>query len=104
MEKQIQQGDVILKRIDYIPNNAQKLSHGILAEGEKSGHSHALTNLGIAMLFMDGDQMFIRVKKEESAIVKHEEHQPIEIPSGDWEVDIVQEYDPFEEEVRRVVD
>lgn len=107
MEKevnQIQQGDVLLERISQIPTEAKKLNHGVLAEGEATGHSHALTNLGVAMLLMDKDNMFLQVNDKEEAVITHQEHNPVKVPTGNWEVKIVQEYDPFSEEARKVRD
>lgn len=35
---------------------------------------------------------------------KHEEHKPVSLGKGIWKVGIVREYDPFEEEARKVRD
>lgn len=100
---QKQQGDVWLERVSEIPKTAKKMDHGVLAHGE-SGHTHALTDIGIAMLFMEGDQMFLRVQEGEIAEVEHEEHGIVRVPAGDYEVGKVYEWNPFEEEAREVAD
>jgi hypothetical protein len=101
---QNQQGDVWLERTSKIPGTAKKLKHGKLAEGEATGHHHSPTNLGIAILFMDEERMFLRVKEGETAEVTHQEHGTVRVPAGDWEVGQVFEYDHFEEEARKVLD
>lgn len=104
MGKQIQQGDVLIERIDEIPESAKKLDHGRLAEGEKTNHHHSLTNLGIAMLLMNGDNMFLQVAEGKEAVIEHQEHNPVKVPAGNYQVKIVQEWDPFNEEARKVLD
>jgi hypothetical protein len=47
--------------------------------------------------------MHLRVFSE-TALLKHQEHNPINIPKGNWKIKIVKEYDPFENEIRRVQD
>lgn len=37
-------------------------------------------------------------------VVVHEEHYPVEVPPGDYQVGRVREYDHFAEEARRVID
>ena len=48
-------------------------------------------------------QLYLQVDGETVAL-RHEEHKPVHIPKGTWRIGIVQEYDPFEQEARRVAD
>jgi len=99
----IQQGDVIIRK-SAIPEDARKYLRGrrgfVLAEGEVTGHAHVISD-DIEMYEKNGT-LFIRNKKE--VPVKHEEHNTVTVPAGEWEIRIVREYDPFEEEARKVAD
>jgi hypothetical protein len=99
----IVQGDVFITPCK-IPETAKKLDHGVLAEGEATGHSHSLTDLGTALLMLEGGNIFLRVKEGHEAEIKHQEHKSIFVPAGEYNVGKVREYDPFEEEARLVVD
>lgn len=95
-----QQGDVIIKKTNLI--KGKKLTHLTLARGEKTGHHHTITE-GEAVLYADNGKLFLHVGSE-SAKLTHQEHKEIDIPQGDYEIGIVQEYDHFQEEARNVVD
>ena len=101
----IVQGDVFLHPA-VMPKGAvraQRKPRGwVLAEGEHTGHAHAVVDDGAELYEADG-VLYLRVDGEEVAL-RHEEHKPVFIPKGDWRVGIVREYDPFLEETRRVAD
>ena len=96
----IQQGDVLIKKIDNI--KGKKLNHLTLAQGESTGHHHTITE-GEAELYEDNSILYLRVNSEE-AILTHQEHNPVVIEKGDYEIGIVREYDHFAEESRRIAD
>ena len=95
-----QQGDVLLKKVSGI--RGKKLDHLTLAYGEATGHHHTVT-VGDADLYEDNGKLYLHVKSDECTVT-HQEHNPITVPKGDWEIGIVQEYDHFAEEARRVQD
>lgn len=97
-----QQGDVILVKIDEIKEGAKKLDHLILAEGETTGHSHRIT-AGEVMLYDSRVGLLLEVSSD-TATLTHEEHGPIAIPRGVWQVRRVREYDHFNESVGEVND
>ena len=89
MSQMFRQGDVLIKRIDN-PNPARigkPISRDkgriVLAYGEVTGHTHAIANRG-AEAFMFGDNMLLRTTNP--VVVRHEEHDPIVLESGDYEV------------------
>lgn len=96
------QGDVLICPVKRIPAKAaeQKIEGPIvLAYGEVTGHSHALW--GRARMFReDGGGTFLAV--DEPATVKHEEHAPVALPPGKYEVTIQREYSP--DAIRNVAD
>lgn len=98
----LQQGDVLLTGISKIPVNGKKLNHLTLAIGEATGHSHTITK-GKAELVESNKKWYLKVLSEE-AILTHQEHKPIAIPKGEYEIGIVQEYNHFEEEIKNVRD
>jgi hypothetical protein len=97
----LQQGDVLIKKVNSIPAGT-KLPHLILAQGEATGHCHTITE-GEAEIIEIGERWYLRVLSEE-AILTHQEHRQIIIPQGEYEIGIVQEYDHFAEEARKVRD
>lgn len=102
----LQQGDVLLQKCPSIPENAKAKrpsSRGyVLAEGEVTGHAHTIVETGKAQLFESDNQVYLKVVKEVN--LKHEEHNAIIIPAGDYIVKKVIEYDHFAEEARAVRD
>jgi hypothetical protein len=98
----LQQGDVILIKVNCDLRQGKKLNHLILAEGEATGHSHQIVS-GIATLIAVGNKTILHVLSD-YAKLDHEEHKEINVPKGKWEVKKVREYDHFEEEIRQVID
>jgi hypothetical protein len=98
-----QQGDVVLKRIHELPAGEHKditKQRLIVAHGE-SGHSHVIENYAATML-MIGEKFYLQLEKD--ATITHEEHKPITLEKGIWEVGRVQEYDWFSKMQRQVQD
>ena len=102
---QIQQGDVNINQISSIPDGAHPISKKtrgyVLAEGGSTGHAHVIEEDTVEMYEKDGT-LYLNVK--ESSVVKHEEHLPVVLDPGLYEIGIVVEIDPFSEQIKRVVD
>ena len=102
----IQQGDVLVKKVQTIPTEAKKVNPSkrgyVLAEGESTGHAHVIDQVDNAELFQCNEQTYLNVLKEIQ--VNHEEHKTITIDPGFYEISIVREYDHFKEEAKKVVD
>lgn len=102
----LQQGDVLIKSIADFPEGLIRVkSQGgrlILAEGEATGHVHAIAEAPSIELFEKDDILYL--KNSIKALVEHEEHGEVVVPPGLWEIDKVKEYDHFDEESRRVSD
>ena len=90
------QGDVLVIGIEAPPPGAIKTDRQgrriVLAWGEVTGHAHAVADLHVEAFERDG-QMFLRVP-DEPATLRHEEHDPIELPPGAYEVRRQREYVP----------
>ena len=99
-----QQGDVTLKRLDSQPFGEAKIiskNEIVLAEGETTGHFHGLREKDSELLEIGGVRI-LNLKKK--SVLKHQEHKPIELDAGIWQVGIVNEYDYFSQMKRKVVD
>lgn len=106
---QLRQGDVLLVPTDDdLPAEARSLPRTggrvVLAEGEATGHAHAIRGAG-ASLLADGDARWLRVTAP--VTLDHEEHAAIPVGPGLYRVVIQREYVPPEispSMARRVVD
>jgi hypothetical protein len=98
-----QQGDVTLRKIEALPKGAAKIGADrvTLAEGEVTGHAHRIEQAG-AELFDLNNRMFLKLASP--ATLLHEEHGPITLDAGVWEVGQVQEWDYLSQMARKVVD
>jgi len=96
------QGDVLIRRIASLPKQkAQPRLTGILAYGEVTGHAHRVETLERAELLEIEGGLYLCVGEEGVRIV-HEEHAPVSLPAGNYEVEIQREYTP--EAIRNVAD
>lgn len=97
--KMIRQGDVLLRpvptqTIDISPKPSRvKKEKGriILARGEATGHHHSIAE-GDAELIRQGEKMLLTVFWPTA--LTHQEHAPIELPGGLYEVIPQREYVP----------
>ncbi len=106
-----QQGDVLLKKVDSLPNKQFKITESkkvILAEGEQTGHKHVLNALSSPVKVYEADnEVFVEIFSQAEII--HQEHKKIKqygdhyLP-GLYKIEIVREYDHLTEETRRVLD
>jgi len=83
----------------------KKLNHKRLAEGEVTGHSHtALAEDASVYAKEEGNAINRLLDAPTGTEVVHEEHKAISLPSGQFDITIQREFDPLEEEIRRVQD
>jgi hypothetical protein len=96
------QGDILIRKIKSAPKGKREpLKDGILAHGEVTGHCHRIAELTKAELFDCGAGRFVSVGRDGVSIV-HDEHDPIVLTPGNYEVIRQREYSP--EEIRQVAD
>jgi hypothetical protein len=93
-------GDLLVSRVDDLPPNARRLHHLVLAQGELTGHSHRIAERDAAVLFETDQGLFLHVTQSVATLV-HQEHGPIELQSGYYEVWRQREYTPAEIRVVR---
>lgn len=97
----IRHGDVILERIDVLPNDVvlKKVDRAVLAEGEVTGHFHVLQS---ECLFAEQEGVKF-VDLSQDALLVHEEHNTLLIPKGVYKVVLQREVDLLGQ-VRQVMD
>lgn len=104
--QQLQQGDVILTRIEALPSgDAVPVRPGarghVLADGEITGHAHVIPEPHATMTQI-GAKLYITVLAPTR--VTHEEHKPIDLEPGVYEVGRVREWDYLADMARTVAD
>ena len=126
--KKYQQGDVVMLKVDddyfkdntrvgdgVIKYNTQSHNNPVLAFGEVTGHKHQiqmkemLDKAEVTLHMGYRQEAGIDVPqgfevREESVILTHEEHNPIELPPGKYIVKIVREFDHIAGRSRYVAD
>lgn len=99
----IRQGDVLLVPVDGVPEGARRLMGAralVLAEGEATGHAHVIVphhgapQAWVASSRNGALQRFVVVTGPETALLRHEEHDPLELAPGTYEVRRQREYVP----------
>jgi hypothetical protein len=95
----LRQGDVLLLPVKGLPEGAlprrRREGRLVLMRGEATGHAHAIEETGCELLSGPGsERLFLRVLSEGGVVVRHEEHDPIAVASGVWEVRRQREYEP----------
>lgn len=89
----ISQGDVNFRTSKKsLPNSAKKITDGILAKGEVTGHAHRLADLEAAELYDLGEGTMLLIVGENGVSIQHEEHTTVSLPAGRYEVVIDREY------------
>jgi hypothetical protein len=100
------QGDVLLRPITLTSGDRERLvyrprsvhaAHGrnkgiVLAAGEATGHHHRIKDKSVKEYLL-ADKRIVRVGNKGGTIT-HEEHDPITLPKGDYEVVQQREFDP----------
>jgi hypothetical protein len=104
--KIMRQGDVLLIKIKKIPTDLKSVSPTkkgfILAEGEATGHHHAIKETESVEMYAANDSPFLYLIVKEPTKLEHEEHDAIELPLGKYKVVRQREYYPGE--IRTVLD
>lgn len=108
------QGDVDIREIKEIPKSAKLLDTKTIMFGEKTGHHHTFNGQvlvyepteGETITIRDGEQVpivkYVQVL-EESKLV-HQEHHTQPFPKKTLAILQEREYDPLEQQIRRVMD
>ena len=103
MQKQIRQGDILFIKVEEAPEDAKPIKRVegrlIVAEGEATGHHHAIATPDVEMLERDNIRWLV---SPEEFVLEHDEHDKVRFDPGVWQVVYQREYDPRQN--RRVLD
>jgi len=115
-------GDLLITRINAVPQSAINISSKIIAEGEVSGHKHKLVGQATVRIVTGKDVGHTIIERVESGDVSinripelyfsasedvkltHEEHKTLELPRGSYKVTKEREFNPFEDLTTEVLD
>ena len=110
---QYQQGDIFFEKIDFEPKEKKeckvKKRGWVIAEGESHGHAHRIEEIKDAEMFEYYDDyleekcLLLKILKDNTEI-KHEEHKSVFLDKGFYRAGQINEYDPFLELERKVID
>lgn len=109
-----QQGEVRIVKVDALPDRmdsrpVQKIASGFIISHSESGHHHVLTG-GDVMERVDrvpaGMQVFFAILDEPQSFIQDaaNPHGGYELDPGIYEFRVSREFNPFEEQARRVAD
>lgn len=91
------QGDVLILSVDKVPDKLEEIPHKggriVLAEGEVTGHFHAIdAPPSVAVLFQSPGTADRILRAKQPVRLLHDEHAEVEIPAGDYIVRLQREY------------
>lgn len=85
------QGDVLITKMpkkSKVPKDFSPKADNIVIEGELTGHKHEIEN---GKLYEKEDKIIIEAFN--NCVLKHNEHKPISLERGLYEIKIQEEYD-----------
>jgi len=91
MVKMYRQGDILLKKIETIPEGVEPSTNDVILRGEATGHAHRIVN---GTIFTSSSTGGMYVEANAGAALIHEEHNTIQLEAGFYEVIRQREYDP----------
>ncbi len=96
------QGDVLIISTSSIPQNLVKTKKVTLALGEVTGHHHSILSENVVGFAEVETALAKYIEVKESAVLTHQEHDPITLPKGVYKAVIQKEYEPGQ--LRNVAD
>ena len=85
------QGDILIIRIDSMPQDAAKQANRILAEGEATGHIHELDK---GEVYEKDGTLYFKVEENSTTTLNHPEHKAVTFDPGTYKVIRQREYEP----------
>lgn len=107
MRRIYRQGDVLVREVrtkEFVRHGTELAAENgriVLARGEATGHSHSI-DARVGKLFEDSRPGVCYLLLDEPGLLEHQEHSPISLPKGVYEVIRQREYEPRRD--RYVVD
>ncbi len=91
MRKIYRQGDILLAQVSKIPPRHRQVTSCILAQGEVTGHVHYIQH-GIVVRTNDTGTLYVVAQGDTTLF--HDEHGPIAIAPGKYQVVRQREFNP----------
>lgn len=88
------QGDVLVLCDAELPKDVVLQPTPVLAEGEVTGHRHQVTEGRVRYFLSPKLQRAFLAVDSPHALLTHEEHGPVSLPKGTYEVRIQREHEP----------
>ncbi len=99
MRRLYRQGDVLIREVgprDFARRGGELAAENeriILARGEATGHNHSI-DARVGRLFEGSRPGVCYLLLDEQGLLEHQEHSPISLPKGVYEVIRQREYEP----------
>lgn len=103
--KNFRHGDLNISKTDKLVGYKARKDN-VLAWGEATGHAHRIkpkTKEDVVEIY-ENEKGELAIKVKGVAVVTHEEHHTIEIPTGTYQIIREREYDYFQMNSRKVID
>lgn len=109
----VAQGEVVIRRIDKLPNGpdlkpVERTARGFIISHSEQGHHHLLTGGDVMERGSNaqGLQIFYAILKKPAQFIQDaaNPHGGYDLDPGIYEFKVSREYDPFAEQARRVAD
>lgn len=105
----VRQGDVLLVPVRAVPKRSEPVGRErgqlILALGEATGHAHVVESASAELVSADdAHELYLLVHGPEPVTLEHEEHDPIPLERGVYQVVRQREYEPSPRGSRFVLD
>ena len=99
--KLFRHGDLLIRKVSSIPKTAILLSTSVIAEGEHPDHNHKLSGEHQVFETLDKQLYF---QAEDHVLIKHPDHNTLDIPAGQYIIERQRRYNPFENLQEEVLD
>jgi hypothetical protein len=100
---QWRQGDVLIQRIEGLPEGTRPRSDAVLFHGEVTGHAHRLAPESDAAILEWENDLFLQIGARGGTLI-HDEHGPIPLGPGAYRVWRQREWDPSSRLARSIAD
>lgn len=110
----VDQGEVNIRKIDAMPEHislspVERSDNGYIISHSEKGHHHLLIDGKVMERITDvpaGMRILYAIVEKPTSFIQDAPtpHERYELPAGIYEFRIAREFDPFEEQIRQVMD
>lgn len=108
MNTPIRHGEILLVPIpaEELPKRVSTGSSSVIVGHSETGHHHVLESDTEFEVFTEADEMFLNLVSSGTLVHQKatDRHMDLTVPAGTWKVVKKNEFDPFRNITRRVVD